>query len=220
MTCKRPPLGPPGASPPSCQSFLPTLQIRDIGSGNFGVAKLCRAKDTGELVAVKFIERGEKVGGALEEGLGAVDRRGVRDGGPGGPQEVGGSTGHPPAAAAAAARQGCWYHHMSALPVHAHAAAVLMQIDKNVEREIINHRMLSGHPNIVRFREVRAGAGGRARLRRTRCSLLLCGAHCPAAFPLRFLRSCTRTQAQQQTTLVAALAGPPIPLAVPPHAGL
>lgn len=61
--------------------------IRDIGSGNFGVAKLCRAKDTGELVAVKFIERGEK-------------------------------------------------------------------IDKNVEREIINHRMLSGHPNIVRFREV------------------------------------------------------------------
>lgn len=30
-----------------------------------------------------------------------------------------------------------------------------MQIDKNVEREIINHRMLSGHPNIVRFREVR-----------------------------------------------------------------
>ncbi|EFN59208.1 hypothetical protein CHLNCDRAFT_138144 [Chlorella variabilis] len=61
--------------------------IRDIGSGNFGVAKLCRAKDSGELVAVKFIERGEK-------------------------------------------------------------------IDKNVEREIINHRMLSGHPNIVRFREV------------------------------------------------------------------
>ena len=30
----------------------------------------------------------------------------------------------------------------------------LPQIDKNVEREIINHRMLSGHPNIVRFREV------------------------------------------------------------------
>lgn len=61
--------------------------IRDIGSGNFGVAKLMRDKPTGELVAVKFIERGEK-------------------------------------------------------------------IDKNVEREIINHRQLSGHPNIVRFKEV------------------------------------------------------------------
>jgi serine/threonine-protein kinase SRK2 len=29
-----------------------------------------------------------------------------------------------------------------------------LQIDKNVEREIINHRQLSGHPNIVRFFEV------------------------------------------------------------------
>ncbi|KDD75670.1 protein kinase, partial [Helicosporidium sp. ATCC 50920] len=28
------------------------------------------------------------------------------------------------------------------------------KIDKNVEREIINHRQLSGHPNIIRFREV------------------------------------------------------------------
>ena len=36
-------------------------QIKDIGSGNFGVAKLMRDKTTGELVAVKFIERGEKV---------------------------------------------------------------------------------------------------------------------------------------------------------------
>ena len=36
-------------------------QIRDIGSGNFGVAKLMRDKQTSEMVAVKFIERGEKV---------------------------------------------------------------------------------------------------------------------------------------------------------------
>lgn len=61
--------------------------VRDIGSGNFGVAKLMKDKNTGQLVAVKFIERGEK-------------------------------------------------------------------IDKNVEREIINHRQLSGHPNIIRFNEV------------------------------------------------------------------
>jgi hypothetical protein len=37
------------------------LQIRDIGSGNFGVAKLMRNRTTNELVAVKFIERGERV---------------------------------------------------------------------------------------------------------------------------------------------------------------
>eukprot|EP00879_Flechtneria_rotunda_P001597 GHRR01001757.1.p1 GENE.GHRR01001757.1~~GHRR01001757.1.p1 ORF type:complete len:342 (+),score=105.96 GHRR01001757.1:147-1172(+) len=35
--------------------------IRDIGSGNFGVAKLMRDKKNNELVAVKFIERGDRV---------------------------------------------------------------------------------------------------------------------------------------------------------------
>eukprot|EP00270_Netrium_digitus_P011437 TRINITY_DN363_c0_g1_i1.p1 TRINITY_DN363_c0_g1~~TRINITY_DN363_c0_g1_i1.p1 ORF type:complete len:337 (+),score=67.11 TRINITY_DN363_c0_g1_i1:294-1304(+) len=35
--------------------------VRDIGSGNFGVAKLMRDKRTRELVAVKFIDRGEKI---------------------------------------------------------------------------------------------------------------------------------------------------------------
>jgi hypothetical protein len=36
-------------------------QIRDIGSGNFGVARLMRDKVSNELVAVKFIERGSRV---------------------------------------------------------------------------------------------------------------------------------------------------------------
>ena len=36
--------------------------VRDIGSGNFGVARLMRDRRTMELVAVKYIERGEKVG--------------------------------------------------------------------------------------------------------------------------------------------------------------
>ncbi|KAK3147129.1 hypothetical protein QOZ80_3BG0278430 [Eleusine coracana subsp. coracana] len=35
--------------------------IRDIGSGNFGVAKLVRDVGTKELYAVKFIERGLKI---------------------------------------------------------------------------------------------------------------------------------------------------------------
>lgn len=35
--------------------------LKDIGSGKFGVAKLVRDKWSGELYAVKYIERGQKV---------------------------------------------------------------------------------------------------------------------------------------------------------------
>lgn len=35
--------------------------VKDIGSGNFGVAKLVRDKWSGELYAIKYIERGKKV---------------------------------------------------------------------------------------------------------------------------------------------------------------
>ncbi|MBA0714584.1 hypothetical protein Golax_013548 [Gossypium laxum] len=35
--------------------------VKDIGSGNFGVARLMRDKITKELVAVKYIERGDKI---------------------------------------------------------------------------------------------------------------------------------------------------------------
>lgn len=35
--------------------------VRDIGSGNFGVARLMRDKHTNQRVAVKYIERGDKV---------------------------------------------------------------------------------------------------------------------------------------------------------------
>nr|VDC98244.1 unnamed protein product [Brassica rapa] len=35
--------------------------VKDIGSGNFGVARLMRDKVTKELVAVKYIERGDKI---------------------------------------------------------------------------------------------------------------------------------------------------------------
>lgn len=85
-------------------------QIRDIGSGNFGVAKLMRdiTAPHGELVAIKFIPRGDKVSWGASRLMVITDK---------------GSS------------------HSS-------------QIDKNVEREIINHRLLL-HPNIIRFREVR-----------------------------------------------------------------
>lgn len=35
--------------------------VKELGSGNFGVAKLVSDKKTKELFAVKFIERGPKV---------------------------------------------------------------------------------------------------------------------------------------------------------------
>ncbi|XP_022763299.1 serine/threonine-protein kinase SRK2A-like [Durio zibethinus] len=35
--------------------------VRDIGSGNFGVARLMRNKETKELVAMKYIDRGNKI---------------------------------------------------------------------------------------------------------------------------------------------------------------
>lgn len=35
--------------------------IKDLGSGNFGTARLAKSKNNGELVAIKFIERGEKI---------------------------------------------------------------------------------------------------------------------------------------------------------------
>uniref|UniRef100_A0A803KSF8 non-specific serine/threonine protein kinase n=1 Tax=Chenopodium quinoa TaxID=63459 RepID=A0A803KSF8_CHEQI len=72
--------------------------VRDIGSGNFGVARLMRDKVTRELVAVNsVIDMGFET---------AISFR-----------------------------------------------YVLLQIDENVQREIINHRSLR-HPNIVRFKEV------------------------------------------------------------------
>jgi serine/threonine-protein kinase SRK2 len=37
------------------------LQIRDLNSGTFGFVQLARDKQTGELIACKFIERGDKV---------------------------------------------------------------------------------------------------------------------------------------------------------------
>lgn len=35
--------------------------VKQLGAGNFGVARLMRHKETKELVAMKYIERGQKV---------------------------------------------------------------------------------------------------------------------------------------------------------------
>lgn len=49
------------------RTALHSLQIRDLNSGTFGFVQLARDKTSGELIAVKFIERGEKVSSALLE---------------------------------------------------------------------------------------------------------------------------------------------------------
>lgn len=39
--------------------------LKELGSGNFGVARLVRDKKTKELFAIKYIERGTKVMGSM-----------------------------------------------------------------------------------------------------------------------------------------------------------
>ncbi|KAK2657405.1 hypothetical protein Ddye_010457 [Dipteronia dyeriana] len=50
--------------------------VRDIGSGNFGVARLMRDKVTKELVAVKYIERGDKIDGNVRREI--INHRSLR----------------------------------------------------------------------------------------------------------------------------------------------
>ncbi|GAB2302705.1 hypothetical protein Dimus_036702 [Dionaea muscipula] len=56
----RPGLG-PGFEMPIIHDSDRYALVRDIGSGNFGVARLMRDMATGDLVAIKYIERGDKV---------------------------------------------------------------------------------------------------------------------------------------------------------------
>lgn len=46
------------------------MQIRDLNSGTFGFVELALDKTTGQQVAVKFIERGDKVLSVLLSGHG------------------------------------------------------------------------------------------------------------------------------------------------------
>ena len=89
--------------------------VRDIGSGNFGVARLMRNKETKELVAMKYIERGHKV-----RSWNLISLSSSSD---------------------------------LCFEIGDFDFVLLLQIDENVAREIINHRSLR-HPNIIRFKEV------------------------------------------------------------------
>jgi hypothetical protein len=56
-----PPLEPPALSDRTGGAMEKYELLKDIGSGNFGVARLMRNKETKELVAMKYIPRGLKV---------------------------------------------------------------------------------------------------------------------------------------------------------------
>jgi serine/threonine-protein kinase SRK2 len=86
--------------------------LKDIGSGNFGVARLMRNKETKELVAMKYIPRGLKV------------RR--RDSAP--PYLFGASCAH--------------FFSSAEFAGLITGRFLCAQIDENVAREIINHRSL------------------------------------------------------------------------------
>lgn len=48
------------------------MQIKDLNSGTFGFVQLARNRLTGEIVAIKFIERGDKVSSGSEFAAGAL----------------------------------------------------------------------------------------------------------------------------------------------------
>lgn len=131
--------------------------LKDIGSGNFGVAKLVKDKWSGELCAVKYIERGSKVIFlasfilflSSQFTLFFVSFGWERDG-------------------------SCILIWVSVSFVHFYCKCCyllsesclflflncfydlvfwIFQIDEHVQREIMNHRSLK-HPNIIRFKEV------------------------------------------------------------------
>ena len=118
-----------------------------------------RCKRTGEEVAIKFIERGDKIGMMLITGLlmyppvrllvssSSSGTRHLRASSSPGPFRRGPCP-RPPLPSA----------FEPILVAHSGSAPTMRRpcthADKNVERESINHRQLSGHPNIVRFIEV------------------------------------------------------------------
>ena len=113
--------------------------VREIGAGNFGVAKLMRNKETRELVAMKFIERGNRVSRSRSRSrvlsfpfLLPSDLSSLVDG----------------------LFLPCIYiMGYGCLKVKQSNPIQSKQIDENVFREIVNHRSLR-HPNIIRFKEV------------------------------------------------------------------
>ncbi|KAI8530298.1 hypothetical protein RHMOL_Rhmol11G0045700 [Rhododendron molle] len=106
--------------------------LKELGSGNFGVARLVRDKKSKELLAVKYIERGKKT--FLADMI-----------------NIAGSRCHWSDAVVDDDEDGWEIGRKRSFT--SPKTGSKRRIDENVQREIINHRSLR-HPNIVRFKEV------------------------------------------------------------------
>lgn len=67
------------------------------------------------------------------------------------------------------------------------------QVDHNVERELLNHRKLSGHLNIVQFKEVSPAGWGQPELRACRPGAAAPAMPARAAASLSWVAPCLRT---------------------------
>jgi hypothetical protein len=168
--------------------------VKDLGSGNFGLARLEREIATGELVAIKYIERGDGVRAAARArtkcsratATGRRTRAPLQRAcaqrlarAPPPPRRsvctCRGRSGSDTWRGAGARRlhgaavAALWAPTSAYAPPPAPARltrrrtarAARPQIDANVAREIVCHRMLR-HPNIVAFKEVCAHARAHA----------------------------------------------------------
>lgn len=140
------------------------VKVADLSHGSFGFVQLARNTETQELVAIKFIERGDRVNRCVllrcacrDTGLRRVPPRSFV----GRTAAVTGTAGIP------AQSSGCCYVAWRCMAAHTYppsrvptpllsrclpatAAAVT---NRYVEAEILNHRMLR-HPHVIEFREV------------------------------------------------------------------
>jgi hypothetical protein len=125
------------------------VKIADLSSGSFGFVQLARNTETNELVAIKFIERGDRCGrgqGGLMRGVGAFGL----------------------AAAAAGERQRRRRLALRSVspphpqptqptpptdPPNRPPAPGQPRVNRYVEAEILNHRSLR-HPHVIEFKEV------------------------------------------------------------------
>lgn len=107
------------------------MQIRDLNSGTFGFVQLAKDKHTGELIACKFIERGDKVCISFLPVCLSIFCAGL----------------HP------TVFLGLIWHDPQQPSRGLGPLVLLLQVTKYVEREILNHRCLV-HPHIVQFKEV------------------------------------------------------------------
>ena len=116
------------------------MQLGTLGTGASGTVELMRHSDSGEVVAVRFIERGQQVVHDLRRP----------------------STAQPPHIVPVSrlrryslARRRPFEHELLARIEHCayHALVLASQVTKHVEREVLNHRSLL-HPHVLQFREV------------------------------------------------------------------